>query len=194
MLPHVHVSIASIGMTDTVLLVSFGIAAALLVLLLAVAFAYREGKRIGSLTRSDRFDRLPTSLRLGNTEWDICYTEFGEGGSREPPARMSCRQYDARVIGEGEDASGRRWSAEGVAVDDKLCYVYLDHGRSGSMVGAVMVDRRDSEEVLEGLRCVWSEARGVVAVQPIRLSIVPREAPPVSDSEEESMLPIGDAR
>ncbi len=157
------------------------IASGLAVMLTGVALAYREGKRIGALTRGERFDRLPSPLRLGLTAWDVRYTEFGRGRNREHKARLHFRQFDARVIGEGEDERGQRWSAEGVVFHNTLCYLFLEHGRRGLRLGAVMAARREGEEVLQGMRCVWSKDRGAVSVQPIRLLPVtssPLDAPP----------------
>lgn len=137
--------------------------------LLSIIFAYREGKRIGAHTRSERFNQLPSALRLNGTEWDVCFTEFGQGPARKHTGWMRFRQYDSRVIGQGEDDLGRSWTAEGVVYRDKLCYVVLDADGSGRSLGTVMVDRQDSTGVLEGMRCVWSPDQNAVSVQPIRL-------------------------
>lgn len=163
-------------MTDSTLAAGLAIASGIAVMLVGISLAYREGKRIGALTRSERFDRLPSPLNLGETEWDVQYTEFGRGKRRQHQARLHFRQFDARVIGEGEDERGRRWTAEGVVFHDSLCYLFLEHGRGGVQLGAVLASRRGGEDALEGMRCLWSKDRGAVAIQPIRLL-------PADDSE-----------
>ena len=188
-------------MSDTALLAGLAALSGIALLLLGVVIAYREGKRIGSLTRGDQFDRLPSTLRLGGTEWLVRYTEYGAGGCQEHRAWMRFRQYESRVIGDGEDFSGRRWSAEGAVFDDQLCYVYLDRGISEQSLGVVMVELRGPEEMLEGLRCVWSEDRKSVVVQPIRL--VPARSgssPMVPERDQQpgvrqrTVVPSGDTR
>ncbi|MEZ6057033.1 MAG: hypothetical protein R3C01_10045 [Planctomycetaceae bacterium] len=140
----------------------------LLCTLLAVVVAYREGKRIGALTRSDRFDRLTSPLALSETEWQIEFDEY-EAKTRHT-AWMRFRQYGSRIIGEGEDSEGRCCSAEGVVYADKLCYLYLERGRGGHSLGTVMVDMNDAGDQFDGMRCSWSVDRGAVSVDRIRLT------------------------
>ncbi|MCA9056392.1 MAG: hypothetical protein KDA75_21335 [Planctomycetaceae bacterium] len=155
-------------MSETTLLIAIAAGLGIALLLLSVVVAYREGKRIGAATRSERFNRLPTELRLHSTEWDIRFTEFGAQGTQEHRGRMWFRQYDSRVIGQGEDALGHSWTAEGVIFQDKLCLVILDTDGSGRSLGAVMVDEREGGRRLDGMRCVWSASQNAVIVQPIQ--------------------------
>lgn len=136
--------------------------------LLAVVAAYREGKRIGTLTRSDRFDRLTSPLALSDSEWKV---EFKESETNEHhTAWIRFRQYGTRIIGEGENREGHRCSAEGVVYADKLCYLYLERGRGAHALGTVMVDMNDAGDCLDGMRCSWSVDRGAVSVDRIRLT------------------------
>ena len=178
---------------NSTLLIAIAAALGCALLLVAVVFAYREGKRIGVLTRSERFNRLSTPLRLHATEWDIRFTEFGPQGTQEHASRMWFRQYDSRVIGEGEDESGRRWTAEGVLFQDKICLVILDADQSGRSLGSVMVDQRDCGEIFDGMRCVWSADQNAVIVQPIQFSrCTPRAFNEAPDHSRETVR-IGDA-
>lgn len=181
-------------LTDSALMIGLAIASGLAVMLVGIALAYREGKRIGALTRSDRFDRLPSPLNLGETEWEVQYTEFGRGRRRQHQARLHFRQFDARVIGEGEDERGRRWSAEGVVFHDSLCYLFLEHGRGGVHLGAVLAARRAGEAAVEGMRCIWSQDRGAVTVQPIRLLPAARSCPSSSPRRSPVLVTSGNAR
>ena len=154
-------------MSDTAVIATIAGLAGLLLLLIGMVFSYREGKRIGSLSRSDRFNRLASSLSLGGSEWGVSFDDFESGEQHSSWIRF--RQFDTRVIGEGEDAEGRRCSAEGVVMQDKLCYIFLDRGRSDQLLGTVMVDMNDAGDLMTGMRCSWSVDQGAVALSAIRL-------------------------
>ncbi|MFV0445427.1 MAG: hypothetical protein ACK5Q5_17755 [Planctomycetaceae bacterium] len=181
-------------MSEQLLLTLAVAVSALACLLICVIFAYREGKRIGTHTRSERFNQLPSVLRLNGTDWVVCFTEYGEGARRDRRGWMRFRQYDSRVIGQGEDDEGRNWTAEGVVYGDKLCYITLDTDGQGRSLGTVMVDLREQSGTLEGMRCVWSSTQNAVTVYPIRLESLDATPSEVSRSSDREVLLSGNAR
>jgi hypothetical protein len=168
-------------------------AVSIAVLLIGIALGYREGKRIGAHTRSERFGELPSALRLHGTSWNVEFTEYGPGGGRNHRGWLHFRQYDSRVIGHGEDDQGHTWTAEGVAYRDKLCYVVLDTDNGGRSLGTVMVDHCEETGALEGMRCVWSASQNAVIVQPIRLRDGVPQGHATARSMAAKMMPSGDS-
>ena len=149
--------------------VAVGAVAAVAVMLVVVA-AYREGKRVGEVAKSDSFDGVRTALALGGTEWSVTYENAGEdAGKHEITGRLRFRQLGSRVIGEGETTTGDVWSVEGSAQERRLCFLYLDRERRLTSLGSVMVEADSHQREMLGVRTSWSETFGAVSMQPIRL-------------------------
>ncbi len=145
-----------------------GFAAAAVVLV--VVAAYREGKRVGEVAKSESFEGVSTALSLMGTEWLVTYEDTNQvNGDREKSGRLRFRQLGSRVIGEGETDAGEAWSVEGSAQDCRLCFLYLDHDRRMTSLGSVMVEADAAQREMQGVRTSWSETHGAVSMQPIRL-------------------------
>lgn len=170
-------------MLDTLLIAAAFGGLALLAILLAVCAAFRLGERRGMGQRSPRFKRLAAPINLDRTEWKVeVDLADGTGTSRKMLGWMRFRQSGTRLVGEGEDAFGRRWSAEGVVFHRQVTYLSLDRMRRGHSLGTVHVHVSGDGMSLEGLRTSMPPGSNTLSITPIHLHRVPAASAPTSTS------------
>ena len=152
---------------------------AFLAILLAVFTAFRLGERRGTGLRSRRLRRLATSIDLDGTEWKVeIDVADGQGESQKAMGWMRFRQSGTRLVGDGEDAFGRRWSAEGAVFHRQVTYLSLDRMRRGHSLGTVHVQVSGDGMSLDGLRTAMSPGSSVLSITPIHMRrVVPAVKP-----------------
>ncbi len=133
-----------------------------------VAYVWGRGRTLAG--KSKRFERIGTHLRLNNTRWQVTYREHDHlGNAWEKQASFIIRQIGSRLVGEGEDELGRRWSFEGTTIGNRISYIYLDRAGRAHRVGSVMAEMNTGCNQLVGLRSSWSQDGMSLSVQPITL-------------------------
>jgi len=164
--------------------------------------AYRFGFRNGLGVTSRRFDRLWSRLWLDRTEWSVEFTEHHkDGSSKLIRGLLRFQQSGSRVVGEGEDENGHRWSVEGVCFEQTLVYTYLDRRSDGHQLGSVQIDIVPEENCMQGIRTAWSNERQCLIMQPIQFSLVENmiDSPIVmrsveSDADRDTEMPESNGR
>jgi hypothetical protein len=171
--------------------------AALLGVLLALALGYRHGRNVGAGLRSPHLERLPVELQLHGTRWRLQLCEFGRAGPRPRTAEIAFRQYDSRVLAEGCDDSGGRWTAEGAALGKQLLLTVVESAEGRFRAGLILLSRSDDGEGFTGHRCAGSDAGASLDLHPVRLLPEVDRAGPVAPSEAgcaaSGVLPPGNA-
>lgn len=154
---------------ELILEVAVGAIAAFAVIMVVMA-AYREGKRVGAVAKSEAFETVSTGLSLMGTEWMVIDEDADEGlAAKSKWARVRFRQLGSRVIGDGGATAGETWSVEGSAQGRRLYFLSLDDRGRQQTLGSVMVEVDAAQREMRGIRTAWSEADGAASVHPIRL-------------------------
>ena len=134
--------------------------------------AFRWGKQSGVRSQWTSLDRLPTEMDLERTEWTVVHDLVNAAGVRHRQrAWVRFRQFGNRVVGEGEDEEGRRLSLEGAVCRRTLTCLYLEHRRTGQVVGSLHAELDQSGAKLTGLRTVAGEARTML-IQNVSLQLL----------------------
>ena len=166
---------------DPLTLVLVGAAGCGTLVTLAVGMAYRLGRDRGLRSRSDRFDRLYVEADFSGTEWTVSDTS-GAVAARVVGA-MSLYQSGTRVMADGTDMEGRRWSAEGVAFRRGVHLLFVERRERGHAVGSMHLQLDDSGQSMTGMKSTWEGGKSGGAIQTVVWHRIPAESslPTVED-------------
>ena len=178
-----HFLIVRTTAVPDVLVISSIVAATLLIVLLLIMWlAYRWGYAAAAGFRSPRFDRLSTALRLNQTVWRATLSNRGfDPNEIAETVTLVLRQSGSRIVGEGEDQAGRRWSFEGIVFRDLMTFVTLERTPSGHALGTGQL-RVIGPHEFSGTHSSVSQEAGCVLVRTMYLV----EMLPVSAEDEET--------
>lgn len=159
-------------MTPDLLISAAILSGAVLLVVLTVVVAYREGKRIGDPSRSEVFEDLPGRMTLANTTWSVLLDDLADDGHTiQRQARLQFRQFGSRVIGEGTDDAGHRWTVEGSVMQRRLCCLFhRQQPHHTEQLGSALVEMAPSGNEMNGLRTAWPSSGESFSVQRIHLS------------------------
>lgn len=177
---------------DPLMLVLCGAAASGLLILLAVGMAYRLGRDRGLRSRSDRFDRLYVEAAFGETHWTVCDTSDAVGA--KVVGSMSLYQSGTRVMAEGFDSQGRRWSAEGVAFRRGVHLLFVERRERGHAVGSLHLSLDQTGQSMTGMKSTWEGDQTGGAIQTVvwrkALSGVTLPSPTDVDNEQHAVATV----
>lgn len=156
---------------DPLMLVLSGAAASGLLILLAVGMAYRLGRDRGLRSRSDRFDRLYVEADFGETHWTV--RDTSDAVIAKVVGTMSLYQSGTRVMAEGCDSQGRRWSAEGVAFRRGVHLLFVERRERGHAVGSLHLALDPSGQSMTGMKSTWEGDQTGGAIQTVAWNRTP---------------------
>ena len=166
---------------DPLTLVLVGAAGSGTLIALAVGMSYRLGRDRGLRSRSDRFDRLYLEADFDGTQWTV--SDTSDAVAARVVGVMSFYQSGTRVMADGTDTEGRRWSAEGVAFRRGVHLIFVERRERGHAVGSMHLQLDASGQSMTGMKSTWEGGHSGGAIQTVVWHRMPAETslPTVED-------------
>lgn len=142
-------------------------AASIVAAVLGVVGGYDWGKT----GKKPAFDAIPTHVKLHKTRWEVIYKDVGPArGPVERSAIINFEQFNSRIVGEGQDTSGRKWIVEGATADRRVCYIYYEPGGQRLSFGTVLLEMSNDGKEMNGQWSGWAPEGGKLEPREVKLS------------------------
>jgi hypothetical protein len=118
---------------------------------------FNQGKAEGEKGKQPAFADIPTQVSLDKTKWQVVYQDVGgKKATVEKSALITFEQFQSRVVGEGQDTSGRRWIAEGATAERRVCYIYYEPNGGRLSFGTVFLEMSNDGREMNGQWAGWA--------------------------------------
>jgi hypothetical protein len=136
------------------------------------SLGFSEGKAEGEKGKKQAFDQIQTQVILDGTRWQVVYEDVSppKKGSFEKAAIITFQQFGSRIVGEGQDTSGRSWIVEGATAERHVCYIYYEPGGQRLSFGTVFLELSNDGTKMTGQWAGWAPEGG--KAQPRKVTLI----------------------